>query len=71
MKLQGKTVGERVRFLRESKGYSQRQMVDIMGRSEKARSYYGRCESDERSFSLKDVIAIADHFGVSIDELVR
>lgn len=59
-------VGERVRRLRESRGYSQE---DFAAKSGLDRAYYGGVERGERNVSARNLIRIASTLGVEVGEL--
>jgi transcriptional regulator with XRE-family HTH domain len=59
---------EKLRFLREQRGLSQRQLSKQLGT---AKSYINNLENGERRPSIELVVEIADFFGVSTDVLIR
>ncbi|BFH11120.1 transcriptional regulator [Paenibacillus dendritiformis] len=61
-----KTLGERIAFLRESKGLSQRQLMNALDIAN-----LGRIEKNERKPGIDIIISLADYFEVSTDWLLR
>ena len=60
------TLQERMRELRKERKETQRQVADAIGVTDRQ---YQRLESGEHRPSLDTLIALADHFGVSLDYL--
>ena len=58
----------RLRAARKRAGLKQ---VDVALRLKKPQSYVSKCESGERRIDATEVVAFADLYGVSIEELVR
>ncbi len=59
-------INERLRELRKARGETQKQVAAAIGIGERPYQYL---ESGEHQPSLATFIALADHFGVSLDEL--
>lgn len=62
------TLGEKLRFLRNSKKYTQQQ---LSGYLHMERAAYANYETGRRSPSYQHIILIADFFGVHTDFLIR
>jgi transcriptional regulator with XRE-family HTH domain len=58
--------GQRVRFLRKQKGWSQEQLADETGLH---RTYIGSVERGEQNISLKNIAKIANALNVTIVDL--
>lgn len=56
-----------LKLLRESKGYTQQQLADLLGLSQQSIQKYETSKSEPDIASL---ISIADHFCVSVDYLI-
>jgi transcriptional regulator with XRE-family HTH domain len=61
-----KRFGERIRALRQQKGISQEKLAEL---SNLHRTYVSSVELGERNVSLKNIQALADALGVSLQEL--
>jgi transcriptional regulator with XRE-family HTH domain len=61
-----KAFGQRVRFLRQQKNFSQETLAELAGID---RTYIGGVERGERNISLLNVKRVADAFGITISEL--
>lgn len=61
-----KRFGERVRALRQQKGLSQEKLAELANLH---RTYISSVELGERNVSLKNIQALADALGVSLEEL--
>ena len=61
-----KRFGERVRALRQQKGISQERLAELANLH---RTYISSVELGERNVSLKNIQALADALGVSLQEL--
>lgn len=59
-------VGERIRTLRKTKGYTQESFAYA---SNLERANYGKYERGERNISVLNLVKIADTLGVEISEL--
>jgi hypothetical protein len=70
IKIEGQTVGERVKFLRESNGTSQHDLLKAIGRPKEHQAWLARAESGERKFQIGDLRRIAFFYDVLIDDLV-
>ena len=57
-------MNERIRFLRENKGYTQQEVADMLGVS---RAVYGMYEGGTRSISVEVIINLSHIYGVSTD----
>jgi ribosome-binding protein aMBF1 (putative translation factor) len=66
----GDTIGVRVKFLRESKGLTQWQLLALLGRPKSHQGWISRIEDDDAKFNPSDLKLIAQIFGVTIDELI-
>jgi len=60
-------IGTLLRQLRKEKGFTQKQLADYLGLSERAYQHY---ESDTREPPLSNAVKLADFFDVSLDYLV-
>jgi transcriptional regulator with XRE-family HTH domain len=60
-------VGKHIRAMRESAGFSQEEFADKI---EMDRSYYGRLERGEHSFSILKLIDIADALSREVGDLM-
>ena len=60
-------LGEKIRVLRTSKGYSQEGIADAAGMG---RTYMGRVERGEQNISIQNLIQIAFALNVDVGELV-
>ena len=60
-------IGEKIRVLRTSKGYSQEGIADAAGMG---RTYMGRVERGEQNISIQNLIQIAFSLNVDVGELV-
>lgn len=65
--LRGKTLGERLRFVREREGLPVRQAAEFAGVSA---AYWSLIERGQRVPALGKLQAIGEAFGVSLDLLV-
>ncbi len=65
-KTEFKTLGRRIRMLREAKGFSQETFAHHAGLE---RSYYGRIERGEINVTARNLIKIAKTLDVSVGEL--
>lgn len=68
--IEGQTVGERVRFLREMGKISQHDLLKAMNRPKSHQAWLSRIEDGTRNLSVDDLKRVAFFFDVSIDELV-
>lgn len=62
------TLGEKLRFLRDSRNYTQQQ---LSGYLHLERAAYANYENGRRSPSYQHIVVIADFFGVRTDYLIR
>ena len=58
---------ERLKYQRESCGYTQKQMSELIGITPRS---YQRYESGEREPNIETLVLIADFFKISLDTLV-
>lgn len=61
-----KRFGERIRALRQQRGISQERLAELANLH---RTYISSVELGERNVSLKNIQALADALGVSLQEL--
>jgi transcriptional regulator with XRE-family HTH domain len=61
-----KVVGRRLATLRNSRGWSQRQLADLL---EQQQSYIAKLELAERRLDILDIAALADAFAMSPAEM--
>ena len=66
--MERKTMGSFIAVLRKSKGYTQRQLADMLGVSDKTVSHW---ERDESAPDISMLPIIADIFDVTCDEIIR
>lgn len=66
--MERKTMGSFIAVLRKSKGYTQKQLADMLGVSDKTVSHW---ERDESAPDISMLPVIADIFGVTCDEIIR
>lgn len=66
--MEKKTIGEFIAALRKANGFTQKQLADLLGVSDKAVS---RWERDETLPDLTLIPVLAEIFGVTADELLR
>ena len=59
--------GKRLALLRSERGLTQKQLGEELGTTERNIRFY---EGGDRYSGVKNLIAIADYFGVSLDFLV-
>ncbi len=57
-----------LKCLREKKGEKQVELAEML---EISRSAYGLWETGDRSPSIENMIALADHFCITVDDLIR
>lgn len=62
-----KNLGEKLKYQRELKGYSQSTLAKETGISQQKISYY---ESNKHSPPIEDCIKLANFYDISLDELV-
>lgn len=60
-------LAQNLRYLREQKGLSQRECAEIFGISGSAVAMW---EQDQRKPDIEMLVRLAEHFGVTLDELV-
>ena len=61
--------GEKLRYLRQRRGMTMRQLADALGFN--SHGYLGDLESGRRQPSLELALTIADFFEVSLEKLAR
>jgi transcriptional regulator with XRE-family HTH domain len=61
--------GEKLRTLRQRRGQTMRELADALGF--KSHGFIGDLESGRKHPSLDLAVAIADYFGVTVDQLAR
>lgn len=59
--------GQRIRQLREARGWSQEHMAAVVGLD---RSYVGTVERGERNISLENIVKFAKAFDVPLSQLM-
>ncbi|GIQ64894.1 hypothetical protein PACILC2_34620 [Paenibacillus cisolokensis] len=62
------TLGSRFKELREKAGKTQREMAEIL--NHKTTRQVQRIEADESTLDSKQIVMLADYFGVSTDYLL-
>lgn len=60
-------LAQNLKYLREQNGMNQNEMADVLGLS---RATVGNWETGERKPDIEMIIRLAEHFGVSLDDLV-
>ena len=60
------TIGEKIKELREAKGWSQNQLAELLSTHKNS---IGGWEKDANEPSLFNCILLADLFGITLDEL--
>ena len=60
-------LGDSLKKLRESKGYTQQQMAELIHTH---RSGYSKMENDQQDIPVDCLIHIAKNFGMSIDDVI-
>jgi len=60
-------LGENLKKLRESKGYTQQQMADLIHTH---RSGYSKMENNQQEISVDSFVYIAKNFGISVDDII-
>jgi len=60
-------LGNNLKKLRESKGYTQQQMADLVHTH---RSGYSKMENDQQDISVDALIYIAKNFGLTVDDII-
>ena len=60
-------LGDNLKKLRESKGYTQQQMADIIHTH---RSGYSKMENNQQDISVDALVAIAKNFGLTVDDII-
>lgn len=63
-----KTFGARVRLLRQAQGLSQEKLAELSGLH---RTYISSIELGARNVSLKNIHALADALGISVEDLFK
>ena len=70
MKIEGRTIGERLRFIREARNVSQHKLMEVLGRKKSGQSWYSRVENGERRINTTELQKLADFYQVPIADLV-
>lgn len=60
-------LGDNLKKLRESKGYTQQQMADLIHTH---RSGYSKMENNQQDISVDALISIAKNFGITVDDVI-
>ena len=60
-------LGNNLKKLRESKGYTQQQMADLIHTH---RSGYSKMENNQQDISVDALVAIAKNFGLTVDDII-
>lgn len=60
-------IGDSLKKLRESKGYTQQQMADLIHAH---RSGYSKMENNQQEVPVDCLIQIAKNFGISVDDVI-
>lgn len=60
-------LGDNLKKLRESKGYTQQQMADLIHTH---RSGYSKMENNQQDISVDALINIAKNFGITVDDVI-
>ncbi len=58
---------ERLKYQRESYGYTQKQMAELIGITPRS---YQRYEAGEREPNINTLVQMADFFKISLDDLI-
>lgn len=61
--------GEKLRYLRQKRGLTMRELADALGF--KSHGFIGDLESGRKYPSLDLAVKVADYFGVTVDQLAR
>jgi transcriptional regulator with XRE-family HTH domain len=62
-----RALGQRIRELREKRGWSQEEFADIC---ELHRTYMGAIERGERNLTILSVLTVAQHLGLTVSQLL-
>jgi len=60
-------IGDSLKKLRESKGYTQQQMADLIHAH---RSGYTKMENNQQEIPVDCLVQIAKNFGISVDDVI-
>ena len=60
-------LGNNLKKLRESKGYTQQQMADLIHTH---RSGYSKMENNQQDISVDALVSIAKNFGLTVDDII-
>ena len=60
-------LGNNLKKLRESKGYTQQQMADLIHTH---RSGYSKMENNQQDISVDALVSIANNFGLTVDDII-
>lgn len=63
--------GKKLRQLRERAGLNQSDFAHVLGLSGRSKGYISEIEAGKKMPPVATIMRIADHFGVSIDYLLR
>lgn len=61
------SIGDSLKKLRESKGYTQQQMADLI---HVHRTGYSKMENNQQEVPVDCLVLIAKHFGTTIDDVI-
>jgi transcriptional regulator with XRE-family HTH domain len=67
-RLDNLTLARNLKFLRKRRGMTQKDMGDIIGKS---REVYQTYESTKHEPSIGSMLAFSNHFGLSLDRLLK
>lgn len=60
-------IGDNLKKLREAKGLTQQEMADLIHTH---RTGYSKMENNQQDIPVDGLIAIATHFGITVDEII-
>jgi transcriptional regulator with XRE-family HTH domain len=60
-------IGDSIKRIREERGLTQQQVADLIGMH---RSNYSKIEKGQRDISVASIVKIAQHFNITLDELL-
>ena len=60
-------LGNNLKKIRESKGYTQKQIADLIHTH---RSGYSKMENNQQDVPVDSLIIIAKHFGITVDDII-
>jgi hypothetical protein len=70
LKIEGETVGQRVKFIRQFHGTSQWDLLKAMGRPKDHQAWLSRVEDDQKKLYAEDLKKIAFFYDVLVDDLI-